>query len=89
MKHEEIKKGENVTRGHCSGQASLSCTKVSGTCENSTNLARCEEATNLKTTRAAAGKNCCGGGTLATAGSVNATCGGDTNLCDKDGEMLR
>ena len=89
MKHEEIKEGEKVVKGTCVGTSSLSCTQVfAPTCATPSNLNSCEDATNLKT-KAAAGKVCCGGGTLSTVAAVSTSCGGQTSLCDSGGETLK
>lgn len=90
MKHQEIKKGDNVTRGYCSGQSTLACEGVfpSDSCEKPSNLASCAGASNLKT-KAVAGNLCCGGGTLVAGASVSGTCGSSTSLCDQAGETLK
>jgi len=91
MKHKEIKKGDSVTKGYCSGQSTLNCTSVCSifdVCEKPSNLASCAEPSNLKT-RGTAGNLCCGGGTLVSAASVSGTCGATTSLCDQAGETLK
>ena len=92
MKHQEIKKGDNVKRGYCSGQSTLACSNVCqifDVCEKPSNLASCAEPSNLKT-KAVAGNLCCGGGTLVAATSVSGgPCGTTTSLCDQAGETLK
>ena len=90
MKHKEIKKGDKVTKGYCSGHSTLTCTQVfpSDSCAKPTNLSSCAGASNLKT-KAGAGNLCCGGGTLVASASVSGTCGATTSLCNQAGETLR
>ncbi|WP_156778002.1 hypothetical protein [Chlorobium ferrooxidans] len=90
MEHKEIKKGVNVSKGYCGGDAKFSCTKVfpSDACAKPSNLSSCSSAENLKTKGDIPGKACCGGGTLQAA-TVGTSCGGSTSLCNNTGETLK
>jgi hypothetical protein len=101
MHSEEIQGGGSVKSSDtCKGSTKLFniCQWSDGlgaTCENSSNLFVCASADNLKTksTKAAPGGVCCGGGVLggATAGtSVGAGACNDpaTSLCSGDGSKL-